>query len=451
VPILKAASARSLVAFYTDRGVLPRAVLFERFPALGRLSLHALSGAAWVQLLLFAVAGVAALALVAGAYTRLATVVSLVLLVSLHARNPVVLNAGDSLLRRLLLWSLFLPLARRWAVDRSSSEGHRVASVATAALLVQVVVVYLVNGLFKLRGDRWLAGDAVRYVFGLDGLTVLLGDVLARYPLVLGIADRLWLAMILGSWLLIMATGRARTALVCAFAAAHLGMALTMNLGLFPLVSVVALLPFLPPAAWDAVEARAAGVGDRPARFRRRPRDRFPTVPLAPVFETWRRLRPALVALLLAAVLVWNAATLGYVALPGDVTDSVDPGAYRWDMFAPEPRTVDGWYVAPALTASGERVDAYGGGPVEWDRPPDLAATYPDHRWYVYLLDLRRPAYADLRSAFAAYLCRAYAAQHPGRLRRVSVHFVAERVRIGAPDSVRRVRLVERSCPPGGS
>lgn len=65
--------ARDLTAFYTDAGVLPRALLREQFPTFARVSLHAVSGSLWLQALLFLVAGGAALALLLGYRTTLAT------------------------------------------------------------------------------------------------------------------------------------------------------------------------------------------------------------------------------------------------------------------------------------------------------------------------------------------------------------------------------------------
>ncbi|WP_238392182.1 HTTM domain-containing protein [Halorussus amylolyticus] len=248
--------SRDLVAFYTDVGVLPRTALREGFPILATLSIHTISGAAWVQVVLFLLAGVSALALVVGHRTTLAATVSWLLLVSLHARNPLVLSAGDSLLRRLLFWGLFLPLGARWSVDSLRAEAasrNRVVSAATAALLLQVVVVYAVNAAFKLRGDRWIQGDAVRYVFSLDQFTVLFGDFVAQFPALLVAFDWVWLAMLACSPLLVVLTGRRRIAFASLFAAMHLGMALTMNLGLFPFIALVGLIPFLPARVWDAV------------------------------------------------------------------------------------------------------------------------------------------------------------------------------------------------------
>jgi hypothetical protein len=240
--------ARDLTVFYTDAGVLPRSLLFEHYPTVGRLSLHALSGAAAWQATLFAVTAAVAVALVVGYRSRLAALLLFVLLLSLHTRNLAVLNAGDSLLRRLLLWGALLPLGARWGLDADAGSGtRRVVSLATVGLLVQVVAVYVVNAVVKLRGEAWSAGTAVRYVFGMDALTTGVGDLLAGQSVLLATGTYAWLALVVASPLLLVATGRHRTALAAAFAGGHLFMLATLELGVFPLVSVAGLLPFLPP------------------------------------------------------------------------------------------------------------------------------------------------------------------------------------------------------------
>lgn len=438
-----------LVAFYTDAGVLPRAALRESFPGLYGLSLHTISGTAWVQAALFLIATGFAVALVLGYRTTLVTVVSWMLLVSLHARNPVLLNGGDSLLRRLLFWGIFLPLGSRWSVDalQGDEPRRRVTSVATAALLLQVVIVYTLNGVFKLRSDLWTSGEALRYVLSLDQLTVFLGDLLAPHAHLLWPVDWLWLAMTLSSILLILLVGRARILFVSLFAAMHLGMALTMRLGLFPLISIAGLLVFLPGPVWDAVEKRATVAFDF-ARWGVRLDRLLPSVPgpTAPLWlARWKaRFTSVVVAALLAFVLVWNGATLGYADLPDGVEATVDPEQHRWDMFA-HPRTADGWYVVPGELESGERVDAFHGTGVSWDRPPDVAATFPSHRWFVYLMDLRRPGYADLRPGLAAYLCQRWGDSHDD-LVRLTVYYVEEPTRLDGPEETHRVELLAHEC-----
>jgi hypothetical protein len=460
--------ARSLRAFYTDAGVLPRAVLSARNPALARFSLHALSGAAAAQWLLFALAAAFALALLVGYRTRLATLGSLLLLASLHARNPLVLNGGDALLRRLLLWGLFLPLGERLSVDalraaagsRDSADAReRVAGVASAALLSQVVLVYGVDALLKHRSPLWIRGNAVRYVFSLDQFTVLLGERLAGFPALLRLANWFWLGLLSASVLLLLLTGRRRTLLVSLFVTAHFGMALTMRLGLFPLISVAALLPFLPPQVWDGLAARVPAGSTAVDRWGGR---RLPAAPAGPwsltppslpprLRRTGRRAASVLAAALLVLALGWNATALGYVDAPPAVERTVDPADYRWDMFAPSPPRADAWYVAPGQLASGERVDAFRGGPVRWHRPPDVSATYPTARWRKYLLDVWRSGDPRLEAALGAHLCRRWNRDHRTDLVAVRVVVVAQPTRLAGPEPTRRHSLAARSCPdPGG-
>ena len=441
--------ATDLVAFYTDAGVLPRAVLVARFPTLGRLSIHALSGAVWVQWLLFGIAAVFAIALIIGYRSRTVAVVSWILLVSLHLRNPVLLNAGDSLLRRLLFWGLFLPLGATWSVDALDRDGwtDRVASVATLAILLQVVLVYAVNALLKLRSPLWLRGDAIRYVFGIDQLTVGLGDLLARLPILLEAIDYFWLALLIASPCLLLVTGRRRSALAGLFALMHLGMAVTMRLGLFPLVSIAALLPFLQSGVWDRVESTLGSPIEDRLRSRNWSPPRKPTLELSKT--TAVRLHQGVsvvVAVLLVLVLYWNAATIGVVSLPNAVTDTVNPEAYRWDMFAPDPRGNDGWYVVPGRLESGDEIDAFRRTALRWDRPPDLATTFPSHRWFVYLLDLLAPRNQPLRKPFADYLCRRWNADHSDAVRNLSIYYVEEPVSVDGTETRRRINLGEYTC-----
>ncbi|SDM55240.1 Vitamin K-dependent gamma-carboxylase [Halogranum gelatinilyticum] len=465
--------SRNLVAFYTDAGVLPRSLLAARYPTFADLSLHALSGDVWLQILLFGVAGVLAVALTLGYRTKTVALLSWLLLVSLHLRNPYVLNAGDSLLRRLLFWGLFLPLGSRWSLDAlrrdvsSTATDSRVVSVASAAILVQVVLVYATNAVIKLQGDVWPNGTAILQVFSLDQLTILLGDVLAEYPAVLRVLGELWLVMLVASPLLLVLTGRARSVLVLAFAGMHLGMAVTMLLGIFPLVSVAALLLFLSPTVWDGVESRVVD----PLRRRERvaaatdsvvgalvrvaggvdnATSRLPWASSLPARPALRRFRaravPAFVTVLLVLILLWNAASVGAVDTPEAVESNVDPEQFRWNMFAPAPLNVDGWYVVPGRLESGERVDAFRGGTVEWDKPAEVDRTYPSARWRKYLQDVRWSGDRRLREEFAGYFCHRWNTTHEDDLTRLTVSYVEQRTNLDGPEPTERVDLLRYRC-----
>ena len=79
-----------LEAHYSNLGVLPVAAMMEHAWTPYQFSLHASSGLWQVQAVLFGLAAVTAGALLFGYHTRLATLVSWVLLVSLQNRNPLI-------------------------------------------------------------------------------------------------------------------------------------------------------------------------------------------------------------------------------------------------------------------------------------------------------------------------------------------------------------------------
>jgi len=103
----------------------------------------------------------------------------------------------------------------------------------------------------KHDGDVWLRGDGLAYAMSLEQFTTPIGDALAGMPGVMLALN--WAIVVLwtAAPLLILLTWWPRAALAAAFVGAHLGMFLTMHLGLFPFVAVVALLAFLPPVVWD--------------------------------------------------------------------------------------------------------------------------------------------------------------------------------------------------------
>ena len=184
------ARARDLTAHYSDEGVLPRAALLGDIGQWAP-SLHLMSGSPKIQALLFMLAGVVALALLVGYRTRAATILSWLLLLSLQARNPAIMQGGDMLLYLLLFWGIFLPLDARFSVDAALNEDvQRVPnaffSMATMALLVQAMCVYTFGALLKT-SPTWIPdGTAVYYALHLDYLVTPIGPWLRRFPLLLG-------------------------------------------------------------------------------------------------------------------------------------------------------------------------------------------------------------------------------------------------------------------------
>lgn len=260
--------ATDLYAHYADDGVLPRDQLLEE----GLLdswdfSLSLINGEPFFQALIFGVGAVAALGMLIGYRTRLTTVVAWVILLSIQSRNPMVLNAGDTLLRLLLFWSMFLPLGAYWSVDRALKASPprlamRFVSLATVGLFLQIAFMYWFTAILK-SGDEWrVDGTALYVALNLDSIARPLGTYLTQFPALLKVLTFGTLGLeAFGPLLLFFPffTGPVRTATVLAFMSLHYGIWSTMEIGLFPFTSALCMVCFLPSWFWDraAVKLRA--------------------------------------------------------------------------------------------------------------------------------------------------------------------------------------------------
>src|SRR4051812_8652322 len=100
---------QDLEAFYSNTGVAPLPMVHEKGWNDYYLSLHSISGVWQVQLVLFLCAYFCAFMLLLGYRTRLFTILSWFLMLSLHNRNIFILQGGDDLLRMVLFWGMFMP------------------------------------------------------------------------------------------------------------------------------------------------------------------------------------------------------------------------------------------------------------------------------------------------------------------------------------------------------
>ncbi len=278
--------AGSIDAFYTDQGVLTCAQAIAIDSKDLHWSLHALCGAYWYQAALFLIAGFAGCCLLVGYRSRLAALVSWVLLVSLHFRNPQVLQGGDVLIRCLLFWGMMLPLGACWSLDSArvplehDQPPKRVATIPALALLLQILFMYWFTSLLK-SGDDWHGGKneltsytAVFYALSIDQLTTPLGHWLLQFPgLLKGLTRATMLQERFAPFLAFLpalaiapfslrhalhAASWGRLLAVLSFCGFHLGLASCMYLGPFPFACWAAWMVFLPSLVWDALAARRA-------------------------------------------------------------------------------------------------------------------------------------------------------------------------------------------------
>jgi hypothetical protein len=393
--------------FYTDAGVFPRDILASTYPTYSDLTLHGLSGSLWFQQVMFLLAGLFAVAMVLGYRTRLVTFVSLLLLFSLHGRNPLVLNGGDRLFRVLLIVALAAPIGERWSIDavRRGSARQTVASFGTAAVLAQPLAVFVSNAILKHQGDTWYTGEALEIAMHNDVMTIFLGDVVVEYPALMTVLNYGWVTLLAGSVLfLLVPVGRVRAVTTLAYVGAFAGMLLTMTVGLFPLLLTASVLPYLPTQFWDTLRARV------PSRWTQWLPEAQQLGPLGrPPVE--RRLLAGLrsrgygsvssvvttsgttfMTVVGVAMLAWILVFSAYDVSTYDPPDEIDNRLLTqqdWGLYTPNPNDGYSWFVSEARLADGTAVDAFGGGELTFDRPPDAAEEYETFRHRKYLQKVR--------------------------------------------------------------
>lgn len=400
----------SLSAHYGDDGVLPRAFVIAEMLEPGDWSLHLLFGSWQAQAVLFGINAVLASLLLAGVRPRLMAGLCFVFMASLHSRNPMLITGADNLLRVMLFWSMFVPLRRLPASEGRHDEGRTVASVGTAAYMLQLCFMYWFAFLLKT-GPAWREdASALEQALHFEHYTTAAGAWLLGWPSVLApLTIAVLVLEAIGPMLVFIPwrTGMWRTLAVALFWSFHLGIALFFEFGLFSWICMMAWVPLLPESL--ATRARAvvpARVFDPMlAWFQSRPASRDYRL---------GRMASALVLALLGYVLAWNVRTLDLERhqkwFPREASwlGRVLHIDQEWALFTPEPPSDNGWYVVPVYLESGLAFDYMTGLPITWEKPGLISAMYRDHRWRKYFLGLRDDTRVEHRRRFAEYVCRVY-------------------------------------------
>jgi hypothetical protein len=459
--------------FYTEDGVVPQA-LAEARTAENAFSFFFFTTDTNVIAALFLLHGFFAVLLIIGYLTRLAIIVSFLFVISLDHHNPLVLSHADSLFRMLMFWAMFLPLGERWSIDaihRERPARVRIANLASAAVLFQMIYMYVVNGSLKTQSTAWLQGTATPLVFGLDDMTWFLATYLRNYPTLLEYGGWLWFIMLLASPLLLILPGRPRTLLTMMFLVAHASFAVTVRIGAYAYVAIAGGRLFLPALFWRDVTAASRrlgfiaswgrSIGSGIERFGHRLASVLPVFrlnfafpkPLASAFYN-----VLLIGAIVAVFVVPSAVHLFLYEVVEREPTRAEQRIYRgtqvigatqprWSVFAPNPRSQDRYYVFAAMTTDGELLDVYNDRPLTFDRPyEELHHQYDNYRERFYMNSIWRGGqHGEPGRLLAEYLCGTYPEQHGVELTDINMYLVIEYVTletIATPEDRERERTL---------
>ena len=193
-----------------------------------------------------------ALGLMVGFFTKICSLLCFIFLVSLQNRNYVILNSGDTLMRCMLFPLIFSPCHYKFSVDAIFKKSHGdsypdfASSVSLRLLQLQFTIVYLATFLFKLKGYDWIDGTAVYYTSRLQNFQRL------TFPIIFDVAPLTrtltWSALIIEFCMgtLIWVKECRKWVLILGIML-HLGIEMTMSIGIFEWVMMGCYVLFLDP------------------------------------------------------------------------------------------------------------------------------------------------------------------------------------------------------------
>ena len=258
--------APDLVSFFGRRGVLPAQP--ENRYWIGVLSPAAPS---WAVYTVWAILLVTSVCLILGAWTRLASILVFVGILSFERRNPFIFNAGDVLVRNLSFYLMLAPAGAALSVDAwrrardAFWEFPKRAPWALRLIQVQLSVVYASTVWAKVRGNDWNNGTAVSYALRLDDL--------ARFHVPSWIATNVTLSNLMtfgtlaieASIAVLVWNRKLRPWVLGAGVIMHLSIAINIMIGFFSTAMFVAYMAFVPPESMERFLTRV-----RARRARRR-------------------------------------------------------------------------------------------------------------------------------------------------------------------------------------
>ena len=455
--------AGNITAHYTDLGVVPRSFIMytNRF---WYLSLHMLSGDKFYQILLFSISGIFAIALFLGYRTRLVTFVSWYLFASLNIRNPYILQGGESMLTLMLFWSLFMPLGAYYSIDSGTNSSKIRAknflSYGITAYFIQIIVVYLFTAIFKLSYIEWLEGTAVYNALSTDHYVKPLGKILLSFPLILKFLTYYVLFFeLIGPFLLLISfkTGVFRTIMVFAFFFLQIGFGGAMELGTFPWIMSIAMIPFLPTLFWDSILSKIwfykiqSIVNDKSKILK----SNFKKIlGSGRIILKLPKITNFIVLLFLIYVVLWNLHTVRVLPM----SDRLKTIGYvfqlnqEWSMFAQSADPHDGWFVVKGVLKDGAEFDPWKNKPVSWEKPALVSADYKDQYWQNFMVESMGyywwMNYTQLTTHFGQYLCNDWNKNHQEEemLKELEIFFILDSDSQNCSYKPNKILMLKHSC-----
>lgn len=409
-----------LEAHYTNTGILPLSALFDYAWNPYHFSFYTIASSLPLQAFLFLANIICVSCLLLGYRTKLFTFVCWLFLISLHNRNPLIQQAGDDLLRLILFWGLFLPWNYYYSIDRFNvskinNESTEYSSFAGFAYVLQFFFVYFFSAMLKTSPEWTTDFTALYYALSLDQILMPFGKLIYPFEGMLKVltAATYYTEMLLPFVLFIpFFTGWFRLLFFTIITTLHIGIALSLNVGLFPLISTVAMLGLLPNFFIDKVDLKLKKLFQNLVIQAKK----VPTKKGRPFFPKERPFIAVIAIFFIFYTFLWNLRTVGVPLSEFGIKwvgHLVRVDQY-WSMFAPSVFKDDGWFILEGTTEEGDQLDLRRHGePITFDKPSYVAGTYKNDRWRKYAENILFVFNSHYRLYYCGYILKKWNRNNP--------------------------------------
>ena len=196
--------------------------------------------------------------LLIGFWTRPMAIAVWILTNSFDNLNPQINNNGDVARQILLFFLVVSPCGAVWSVDRRLKSGPQgpifIYPWILRLVFLQMVVIYFVNGVYKVFGEQWRDGVSLYYVLANPAMSRVSYAQFPFPPLLLKALA--WTVLVWElSFPLLVAIRWTRTPTLILGILFHLGIWASLELGFFSAYMLTMYLPLVP---WERLKSRPA-------------------------------------------------------------------------------------------------------------------------------------------------------------------------------------------------
>ncbi len=236
--------------FYLDSGYIPLSLQKYALSIMHYATSPAVVYGAYALLL------AAAVFLTIGYKTRVASIITFLLILLFHERNTLILTSGDSLLRVMAFYLMITNSGAAYSVDSiirrmKNKEALLIPKWNRLIIKYQISIFYLFAGISKT-GANWKSGTGVYYALNNPNFARILMPWLQNVPILVKLLTWGVLAIELATPFLLW-VARTRILAILLVTALQLGIFATMSIGTFQIISITAVLIFLEKTDIDAL------------------------------------------------------------------------------------------------------------------------------------------------------------------------------------------------------